>query len=320
MTHTVSRHSKRGQAPWRIEHAIHAPHRLSMRLSAVAPGEPWIEVDASFAEYLVEKRRLLAQHHEEVIVETPESREAQREALQFVVEALLTGYPEVFSESTAPSGSNAARAVRIHPLDDVVSLDADVAPLELTARLVQEDFCLMQPGPEGWHMTAGAVCFPNGWSPRQMLGRAMTSIHERVPGYREKLDDSAHRFFERLKTGHIFRRTNWVLMDDPTLFQPETRFRTARRDDIDMENAGERVWLRVERQTFHRLPHSGAVLFGIRLHQARLDSILSEASTARTLLDAIDTMHPAIQHYKSLATIHDAVVGHLHAHLATPSA
>lgn len=37
------------------------------------------------------------------------------------------------------------------------------------------------------------------------------------------------------------------------------------------ENAGQRLHLRVERQTLSRLPKTGAVLFGIRTHMKRLD-------------------------------------------------
>ena len=55
-------------------------------------------------------------------------------------------------------------------------------------------------------------------------------------------------------------------MDDPTLFQPTGKWRTAHDATITEQNAGERLFLRVERQTLRRLPDSGAVLFGIRVH------------------------------------------------------
>jgi len=61
---------------------------------------------------------------------------------------------------------------------------------------------------------------------------------------------------------------------------------------------------------------SGAILFGIRIHRARLDAVAREAGGARALLDAIATMHPAMQRYKSLLPIRDAVVAHLESRLA----
>ena len=42
-------------------------------------------------------------------------------------------------------------------------------------------------------------------------------------------------------------------------------------DGVTAENAGQRLHLRVERQTLSRLPRTGAVLFTIRTHMKRLD-------------------------------------------------
>jgi hypothetical protein len=300
--------------PWRITDAIEAPHRLGMGLASIPPGEPWIEVDDALAEDLAEKRRLLGRHHDAVFVEQPTSRAAQQEALGRVVDALLRDHADDYA---LEHGCVGRRGIRIRALGETLGLEGGtMAPLERAARLVQEDLCLMEPGPSGWCLTAGAVCFPTRWSLRPMLGRPMTSIHERVPGYREALDRSANRFFDGMKAGSVFRRSNWSLMDDPALFQPSGKYRTSPRHDIDTANAGERVWLRVERQTLQRLPESGAILFGIRIHRARLDAVAREAEGARALLDAIATMHPAMQRYKSLLPIRDAVVAHLESRLA----
>jgi hypothetical protein len=144
----------------------------------------------------------------------------------------------------------------------------------------------------------------------------MTAIHERVPGYREELDVSANRFFDGMKSGTIYRRGNWSLMDDPTLFQPTGRHPDDRRADLDARNAGECVWLRAEHQTLQRLPQTGAILFGIRVHRTRLDTAARDTETARALLAAIGTMAPAMQRYKSLSLVREAAVGYLEARLA----
>src|SRR3546814_15752544 len=59
-------------------------------------------------------------------------------------------------------------------------------------------------------------------------------------------------------------RLNWSVMDDPALFQPAGHGRAGHDPAITAENAGEMLWLRIERQTFLRLPASGALVFGIR--------------------------------------------------------
>lgn len=292
--------------------AVVAPHRLSMGLSVIPAGEPWLELDADLAADLAEKRRLLAERHAEVFVELPESRAAQREALSCVVAALLRDHSDCYAR-------DGATGLRIHALDERLDLDdRATAPLEIAARSVQEDLCLMEARPQGWCLTAGSVCFPTRWTLAPMLGRPMDGIHERVPGYREQLDASASRFFDGMKDASVYRRSNWSLLDDPALFQPSGKLRTTRREDVDAEkaeNAGQRVWLRVETQTLQRLPETGAILFGIRIHRTRLDDVARDPEAARALLGAIATMDPAMQAYKSLALVGDAAVTYLGAQI-----
>jgi hypothetical protein len=284
-----------------------------MGLAAIAPGEPWLEVDERLAEDLAEKQRLLAERHDEVFVEQPASRAAQREALDRVVGSLLRDHADRYAR-------DGAGTIRIHALDRTLDLeDERTAPLERAARCVQEDLCIMERRHgEGWCLTAGAVCFPTRWRLRPMLGRRMTAIHAEVPGYREQLDPSANRFFDGMKSGSVFRRSNWSLLDSPALFQPGGAYRLDRREDLDAGNAGEQVWLRVERQTLQRLPATGAVLFGIRVHRMRLDAVAQDAEGTRALLGAIATMDPAMQAYKSLARVRDPAVAFLEACVASP--
>jgi len=290
--------------PRAVVDAVETPHRLTMGLAAVPPGEPWLEVDAALAEDLREKARLLRERRNEVFVELPESRPAQREALGVVVDALTHSYPQLYASD---AGRLAVRATgEEHDLDA-----ATAPPLETAARCVQEDLCVMEERGDGWRLTAGAVCFPTRWQLRPMLGRSMTGIHERVPGYRRELDRSANRFFDGMKTGNVFRRGNWSLMDDPALFQPTGKHRDGKPVGLDARNAGQKVWLRVEHQTLQRLPLTGAILFGIRIHRTRLDAVAREPESVRALLGAIETMAPAMQLYKSLGLVRDAAVGYL---------
>ena len=188
-------------------------------------------------------------------------------------------------------------------------------PLERAARCVQEDLCVMERRSEGWCLSAGAVCFPTRWELRPMLGRPMSGIHARVPGYREQLDHSAHRFFDGMKGDAVYRRANWSLLDDPALFQPTGKLLTDASPELDARNAGEQVWLRVETQTLQRLPRTRAILFGIRIHRTRLRDVARDARAARALLGAVETMAPPMQTYKSLARVGTAATAFLQAAL-----
>ncbi len=178
----------------------------------------------------------------------------------------------------------------------------------------------MEASPEGWRLTAAAVCFPTRWELRPKLGHSMTKIHGRVPGYGEKLDGTSNRFFDGIKPGDVFARGNWSLLDDPALYQPTGKMRSGQNSSIAPSTAGEEIWLRVEHQTLQRLPRSDAILFGIRIHRTRLREVSEDAEDAeasRTLIEAIETMNPAMQRYKSLEWVRDPAIAYLRAAIAT---
>ena len=114
-----------------------------------------------------------------------------------------------------------------------------------------------------------------------------------------------------MKPEIVFGRGNWSLMDDPTLFQPGGKNIGEASADLDVSNAGEKVWLRVEHQTLQRLPETGAILFGIRIHRTRLDAVARQPDVARSLIRSIETMHPAMQLYKSLEMVRGAAIAYL---------
>jgi hypothetical protein len=144
---------------------------------------------------------------------------------------------------------------------------------------------------------AGCVCFPSNWSLAEKLGRPVRSIHDPVPGFAPALGAPVDRFFERLAAGHIVARFNWLVHDTPELHQvhrkPDPR-------PIPPDEAGSRLWLRVERQVLRRLPRSGAVLFSIRTHLHRLDDAIRRPEDASALAGALRAMAPELFAYRGL--------------------
>ena len=283
---------------------VSAPHQLTLGLRAIRPEEPWLELDQDLATDLRAKNDLLRDHRDQVFVEISSSRAAQRETLSRVTTTLQQSHPDLYTID----GSS----FQVLATGDIFDLDSStLAPLEIAARCVQEDLVVMEEGPLGWCLTAGSVCFPTRWDLPTKLGRPISEIHARVPGYLEQLDLSSNRFFDGMKPGIVFRRGNWSLMDDPTLFQPVGKLRDDVSSNLDASNAGEKVWLRVEHQTLQRLPETSAILFGIRVHRTRLDAVASEKEVARSLLQAMETMPPDMQFYKSLGMVRSAASKYL---------
>lgn len=285
------------------EQAVHlpftpGPYRMAMDLVTVPEAE-WFEIDACYPAEMTERRHLLATARPEVFAALPLSDNARHEALSLIVGALTAHHPAWFAQDGGQ--------VRNHLTGeawDTKSID----PLELAGRLVQDDLCLIQNDAEGPVLTAAVLCFPSRWRLTDKIGKPLAAVHGPVPLYADRLSRPVDRFMRHLKPGHLASRLNWSLLDDPALFQPGGKWRVAGNADITPENVGHRVFLRVERQTLRRLPVSGAVLFGIRVHVYPLDQVTSGNGQAGVLAEAVRALPHDIQRYKSLLPFRAALL------------
>ena len=101
--------------------------------------------------------------------------------------------------------------------------------LETLGKNLDEDFLFLTPeeSPEGedksdfvtkYILQAYICCCPSGFDPLQKLGLRLASIHEPVPGYKEKLEGSMDRFFSKLEVGKYVKRANWSVTVDTELY------------------------------------------------------------------------------------------------------
>jgi dimethylamine monooxygenase subunit A len=271
-----------------------------MALRPLDPAE-WIAPDEDLEVHLAEKDRLTAERQPEVFAETPGSELAQAELLAKLVTHLPGRFTEIYRREgdTLRIGQN--RVVDLKNSD----------PAALTAgRLVQEDLCIMQsPAPgEPYVLTAASLCFPTRWRLADKIGKPMAAIHAPVPLYADKMARQVDRFFQHLKVEKPVWRINWSLLDDPALFQPTGHGRTAADLRFTPETMGENIWFRSERQTLVRLPESGAIIFGIRIYQTTLAEVASDPIRAHRLLNAIETMAPEMDTYKSFAVFREPLL------------
>ena len=279
------------------------PYRVAMGLENLSLDE-WIEIDGFFRDQLAEKRRLLAERHGDVFQSLPDSEPPSHEVLQLLAEHLPRRFPALFRRE-ADALENLATAERW----DLAR--TDLHPLDLAGRLVQEDLCLMQAGPDGYRLTAASLCFPTRWRLADKMGKAMPGIHEPVPLYAERLARPVDRFFEHLKPERAVARVNFSLLTDPTLFQPGGHGRREPDPTITPDNAGARVFLRMERQTLRRLPRTQAILFTIRIHQAPLAVFEDDPQGAAALAESLRTMPESVALYKSLPVLEKPVLAYL---------
>ncbi|MFV3131684.1 heme-dependent oxidative N-demethylase family protein [Niveispirillum sp. KHB5.9] len=275
-------------------------YRMGMGLRTQDPAQ-WLAPDAGCPVQLAERARLLRERKWDVLALMPEARAAAAELLELVIAHLTGRFPDWFSAVEGGIDSRVAGMV-LKPAD----FDH---PLHLLGHLLPDDLCLLSKTPGGWRLMGGAVCFPSHWFLPHMLGKPLPGIHRRVPGYDASLATPVDRFFDTLAPGRTAWRANWTLADDPTLFQPGTQAHSPPDADIDADNAGDRLYLRVERQTLSKLPGSGAVLFTIRTHLRPLSAL--DGEQRRQFASVLRSVPEDVASYKGLRRTGAVALGYL---------
>jgi len=280
---------------------------FSIGLSQLDPDD-WIVPDANLARQLAEKVTHFTEHHDAVFRAEPETREAQQEVLDRLLDYLPARYPAIWKVSGG--------VVSIIPadLDYPVNAFAD-RPLELAARLVQDDLVLMRKGTDGYRIAAAALCFPATWLLAEKFGRAIADVHGPVPGFGPGTRTAGliDRIFDNLKAGQPVERCNWSIYEVPDLHHPyrqatHTRWREVSGDVLDD------IWLRAERQTLSRLPRSGDIVFTIQTIVDPGSALLAhprKADVAATLLRHLGDLGPEEIAYKGLTGHLDQVIAEL---------
>ncbi len=264
-----------------LQGILDKPWRFAMGLHALDPAE-WLVVTDDYAAEIAEKRRLLAAGAD--------------------IHRLLPDGEDAAAELAATVEPYLARQ---HP---AIALDPTIeAPLVRLGLALQEDLCLMLRGPDGHHLVGAFVAFPARWKLAEKIGRPISAIHAPVPGLESAIGRPIGLFFARLAVGHPVWRANWSIVDDPALHQPSAAFRRTG-NVVSNKDAGQRLWLRVERQTLTRLPATEAVLFTILTFIAPLAAIAAEPGLALKLAARVRELPPPMLAYKNLEANREVVV------------
>jgi dimethylamine monooxygenase subunit A len=295
------------------------PFRLSMGLLKV-PIKEWFEIfDLSERELqMKEKRRLLSDYPNNIFMADPSSFIASTEVLNLMVEHLPAVRPDLYSR-----GRNTIK-LRAHSKfnEEIWSTNLktnETHPLDLAARLVQEDLIIMLPPKsnkkhisKGWWLAAGSVSFPSRWSLKEKFGLPMDIIHAPVPFYKEQIQDTVDTFFNAMPYDEIYARRNWSLYDNSTLRHDGSKQSSDMiKKSITSSNAGDRLWLRVERQTLRKLKETGAILFTIRIHLRQLKHVVSFDGIADRLSKALLALPPEMHEYKETSSFADSTQAYL---------
>lgn len=210
--------------------------------------------------------------------EDPRTRAAVNELYGFVMGTYLpTRYPRMFKllETTFDSGRTTLVQNLVTKEMFPITLSPNrptISALETLAKSVDEEMLILLPeinspsfkekGKKSQNdeessssstsdgedrkyvLEAYATCFPSGFDTRTKLGARLSGIHEPVPGYKQKLEKSMDRFFDKLEVGKFVKRANWTVTTDAELFSAfgkvhggqEDNLRQLSVDELDLEN------------------------------------------------------------------------------------
>ncbi|MGD1863915.1 MAG: DUF3445 domain-containing protein [Phormidesmis sp.] len=278
--------------------------------------QEWIEVGPSFAEQCNYKNQLLAHRYADVFAALAGTRLAQQEVLDLLLEHLIQRFPDIYRMTGAGKQASIHQA-SIHNVKSQqiwrVSEFAE-SPLDLAARLVQEDLCLMMPAETGlYELVAASVCFPLRWKLREKISQPMGQIHKNVPDYDKRLKTPVDKVFSKLRVGYPGLRFNWSVVDSPELHLTQEKHVSEFNPEITEDNIEQTLWLRVERQTLRRLPTSGGVLFTIRTYVYSMAAVMAVDGAAGELAKAIRLLSSNMQKYKNLLPFRVALLSYLDA-------
>jgi hypothetical protein len=167
-------------------------------------------MDKNYVDRITLRKRIMDEAPEITLAAKPAAKLAVDEFYQWLLSKYLpTRFPRNFQMSTTtdqggPFLLNLANGERLPLAPPTSPKDT----LRIIGGVVEDDFLFLLPSPDGYRLEGFVACFPNGIDTSKKLGLNLRDIHGPVPGYKEKLEKSMDRYFERLEVGTFVKRAN----------------------------------------------------------------------------------------------------------------
>ena len=284
---------------------IHTPYKngkggVQVGLEPISSSE-WLEIDNLFLSEIQNKKNLFNTKHKQVYQDTPESINSQKEVLESILENLLLYHPKHYEKAKKN-----------------LTFRDNLTPLESAALLVQEDLLIMMPKDEEYFLSAASLCSPSNWSLREKFKKSLLDLHKDVPSYSDLIGERVNHLFTNLKNNRIFQRFNWSIYESPELYQPALNKASINRaDNISETNAGDKLFIRVERQTIKKLNISKSILFTVRVHITPLVEIKNDLDLLKDLKKGIKNLTVPLKYYKSIDQIEEPLTSWLKAAISS---
>ena len=187
-------------------------------------------------------------------------------------------------------------------------------PMEYITRQTQGDFAVLDQRDNNLWMDAGMVTTQADWSLDFDIGMNFFEWHAPVPLAHELgIFQRALKFLMNVQQGAPARRLNWTMTVNPNLdTSPENYHKWGpEKTTITRENVGQKQHLRVELQTFFRLPRSNALVFPIRCYLIKLEDLVTIPKWGRRLHRVIRDLPVELATYKGFIRNRPVIVEYL---------
>lgn len=277
-----------------------------MGVNPLPDGQGRVEVGTAYEAEISLKRKRLAEHPDYYYRALPGTEDAQWEVLGLLLHDLHRLDDDRFFLQKSGNCWHWQNGLLNEETELVFGKPETLplAALDWVGRQVQEDLLLLAGTPPV--LVAGQLCFANDWSLEEKIGLPFAAIHAPVGDSVAPMLRAAGTFVERLPAHRPVWRLNWSFkhsdeLDQTTRHAPRLKAELAAlAPTLTPDTVGERLFVRVERQTLTRLPQSGAVLFTVRTHQNRLAAEAANPDRAARMLAVLRGTPPGLLDYKSI--------------------
>lgn len=266
---------------------IQTPNVLSMGLQKLGQ-KNWLEFDTEAKLFYQNKLTQYQAQQNNVYRVLDESKDAQEEFRQLLLNYLLEQHSDVFHRD-----GNVLSAAKLDLHWDLT----DSESLWQSSLWIPDDVCILLPDGGDYKLAAASLAAPSHWYLTEKFGQPLASIHKPIPDFDEQLTPSISRFLKHLKVDHPVQRFNWSVQPNSDLSWLDKND-----DENNLPKDTELFW-RVERQTLRRLEKTGAIVFTIKVIVHSLSDLAKDQKVFNALLDAIDSSDVEIKDYKDFDRI-----------------
>ena len=263
----------------------------------------WIEIGDDYDHEMDAKKSVFANNFSTANAFQPNTEDESAEVLAELIEHLVTTRPDWFArEGHDIVNHHRHERFAVEPHSDGTWAEH---PLVTCARLVQEDFALLVERDGRLIFGGGSVCFPNRWDLNSKVGLTMSEGHAPVDRLNDQLQDPIDSFFQRLSSDKSFWRMGWGVLDTNELYQAVdgTAAKSPAMPIFGDPTTGDRLFLRVERETIRRFPKTNCVLFTIRSYVRPLSHLVNRPEDAARLAEALSNLPDDVRDYKQTTAL-----------------